>query len=64
LLDEREVLRARGMSILMTSMGWAILMVGLALAGDVAWTAYREWRMRRDAEKNGTTLTTKYGLPH
>jgi hypothetical protein len=52
------------MSMLMTSVGWAILMVGLALAGDVAWTEYREWRTRRDAEKNGTTLTTKYGLPH
>jgi hypothetical protein len=52
------------MSMLMTSIGWAIFMVGLTLAGDVAWSEYREWRMRRDAEKNGTTLTTKYGLPH
>jgi hypothetical protein len=51
------------MNTVMTSLGWAILLVGLALSGDVAWTEYREWRTRRDAQKNGTTLTTKYGLP-
>jgi hypothetical protein len=51
------------MSTLMTSLGWAILLVGLALSADVAWTEYREWRGRRNAQKHGTTLTAKYGLP-
>jgi hypothetical protein len=47
----------------MTSLGWAILLVGLALSADVAWTEYRTWRDRRDARKHGTTLTAKYGMP-
>jgi hypothetical protein len=47
----------------MTSLGWAILLVGLMLSADVCWTEYREWKSRRDAEKHGTTLTAKYGLP-
>ena len=51
------------MSTLMTSLGWLLMLVGVALAGDVVWTEYREWRSRRDAQRNGTTLTTKYGLP-
>ena len=51
------------MSSLMTSLGWAILLVGLALSADVAWTEYREWRARRAAQKTGTMLTAKYGLP-
>ncbi|HEX7969803.1 MAG TPA: hypothetical protein VF502_16385 [Stellaceae bacterium] len=51
------------MGTVMSSLGWAILLVGLALSADVAWTEYREWRSRRDAARRGRTLTTKFGLP-
>jgi hypothetical protein len=51
------------MSMIMSSLGWAILLVGLALSADVAWAEYREWRARREAMKRGRTLTTKFGLP-
>ena len=47
----------------MSSLGWAILVVGLALSADVAWAEYREWRARRQAMKRGRTLTTKFGVP-
>ncbi len=47
----------------MSSLGWAILVVGLALSADVAWTGYRDWRARRNAARWGRTLTTKFGLP-
>jgi hypothetical protein len=47
----------------MSSVGWAILLVGLALSLDVAWAEYREWKSRRDAAKRGRTLTSKFGLP-
>jgi hypothetical protein len=47
---------------MMSSVGWAILLVGLALAADVGWAEYREWRRRRDAARRGTTLTQKFGL--
>ena len=30
----------------MSSVGWTILLVGLGLAADVAWTEYREWKRR------------------
>jgi hypothetical protein len=32
----------------MTNLAWAILLVGAALAGEVAWAEYRERRMRRE----------------
>ncbi len=32
------------MGMIMSSLGWAILLVGLALSADVAWSEYREWR--------------------
>jgi hypothetical protein len=51
------------MDAAMSSLGWAILLVGVALSADVAWTEYREWRARREAAKRGRTLTTKFGLP-
>jgi hypothetical protein len=47
----------------MSSLGWAILLVGLVLSADVGWTEYRDWRARRLAKKRGRTLTTKFGLP-
>jgi hypothetical protein len=47
---------------MMSSVGWAILLVGLALAADVGWAEYREWRRCRDAARRGTTLTQKFGL--
>jgi hypothetical protein len=30
----------------MSSLGWAILLVGLGLAAEVAWTEYRQWKRR------------------
>ena len=51
------------MGMVMSSLGWAILLVGLALSADVAWSEYREWRARRDAMRRGRTLTSKFGLP-
>jgi hypothetical protein len=49
--------------MVMSSLGWAILLVGVALSADVAWAEYREWRARRQAMKRGRTLTTKFGVP-
>jgi hypothetical protein len=56
-----EMTHAMGM--VMSSLGWAILLVGVALSADVAWAEYREWRARRQAMKRGRTLTTKFGVP-
>lgn len=47
----------------MTSLGWAILLVGVALALDVAWSEYRTRRSRRASERRAPTLTTRFGLP-
>jgi hypothetical protein len=47
----------------MSSLGWAILLVGLALGLDVAWSEYRLRRGRRTAERRADTLTTRFGLP-
>ena len=47
----------------MSNLGWAILLVGLALASDVAWSEFRAWRSRRQARRRGATLTSRYGLP-
>jgi hypothetical protein len=47
----------------MSSLGWAILVVGLVLSADVGWTEFRDWRARRLRRKRGRTLTTKFGLP-
>jgi hypothetical protein len=46
----------------MSNLGWAILVVGVALLADVAWAEYREWKSRRDAARRGRTLTAKFGL--
>ena len=55
--------KPQAMGMVMSSLGWAILVVGLALSADVAWAEYREWRARRQAMKRGRTLTTKFGVP-
>ncbi len=47
----------------MSSLGWAILLIGLALAMDVAWSEYRVRRSRRAGERRAQTLTTRFGLP-
>ena len=47
----------------MSSVGWAILLVGLALSADVAWAEFRDWRARREAIRRGRTLTSKFGIP-
>lgn len=46
----------------MSSLGWAILVVGLALVADVAWAEYRVWKRERDALRRGGTLTRKFVL--
>jgi hypothetical protein len=47
----------------MSSLGWAIVLVGLVLAIDVAWSEYRLRRRRRTGERRAQTLTTRFGLP-
>lgn len=47
----------------MSSLGWAILLVGVLLLLDVARAEYRDWRVRQNAKKSGRTLTAKFGLP-
>jgi hypothetical protein len=47
----------------MASLGLAILLVGMALAAEVAWTEYREWRARREAARRGDRSTSTAGLP-
>ena len=47
---------------MMSHVGWSVLLVGLALAADVAWAEFRTWRRRRDARKHARTLTAKFGL--
>ncbi len=48
---------------IMSSLGWAILLVGLALSADVAWAEFRDWRARQEAIRRGRTLTSKFGMP-
>ena len=50
------------MGAVMSSLGWAILVVGLALSADVAWSEFREWKSRRDAARHGSTFTSRFGL--
>ena len=45
----------------MSSLGWAIVLVGLALAADVGWAEFREWKSRRDAARRGSTITARFG---
>jgi len=51
-----------GVGAVMSSLGWAILLVGAALASDVGWSEYREWRARREAVRRGRTITAKFTL--
>ena len=46
----------------MANLGWAILLVGLALAVDVGWSEYRARRERREAGRRAATLASRYGL--
>ncbi|MGO8914330.1 MAG: hypothetical protein ACLQJR_00315 [Stellaceae bacterium] len=47
----------------MSSVGWAIVLVGLALAVDVVWSELRARKSRRAAKRRASTLTSRYGLP-
>jgi hypothetical protein len=40
-----------------------ILALGVLIAADMSWAAFRDRRARRLAIKRGRTLTAKYGLP-
>jgi hypothetical protein len=40
-----------------------LLILGMLIAVDMAWAAFRDHRARRLAIKRGRTLTAKYGLP-
>jgi len=46
-----------------TSLGLAILLVGIALVADVVWTEYREWRSRKDAARRGQRPPSTLGVP-
>lgn len=48
----------------MSELDWAIVLgVCALLVGDAAWSGLRDWLARRHAIREGTTLTTKFGLP-
>lgn len=47
----------------MVALVWIILLIAMVLAADICWTEYRDWRARRQAVKNGRTLTEKFSLP-
>jgi hypothetical protein len=46
-----------------TSLGLAILLVGVSLLAEVVWTEYREWRARRDAARRGHRSPSTLGVP-
>ena len=47
----------------MSSLGWAILLVGAALAAPVGWMEYRERRRSRDNRRHTRAAMTRLGLP-
>ena len=47
----------------MSSLGWAILLVGAVLAAQVGWMEYREWKKGRDHRRRTRTVMTRLGLP-
>jgi hypothetical protein len=47
----------------MSSLGWAILLVGATLVGEVAWKEYRDWRHRRDRHRHTRMMISRLGLP-
>jgi len=47
----------------MTSLGLAILLVGAALAAQVGWMEYREWKKSRDHRRHARAAITRLGLP-
>jgi hypothetical protein len=42
---------------------WAVVIVGVVVAGEFARAELREWSARRRTVRQGRTLTTKYGIP-
>jgi hypothetical protein len=46
----------------MSSVGWAILMVGLALAAEVAWAEFRAWQARQSALRRAPAIHAKAPL--
>jgi hypothetical protein len=52
-----------GGGAVVTSLGLAILLVGVALMADVVWTEYRELRARRDAARRGHRSPSTLGAP-
>jgi hypothetical protein len=47
----------------MSSLGWAVLLVGAALAAQVGWMEYREWKKGRDYRRHTRAVITRLGLP-
>jgi hypothetical protein len=45
----------------MSSVGWAILVVGLALAAEVAWSEFRAWQ-RQSALRRAPAMDAKASL--
>jgi hypothetical protein len=41
-----DTAKRSGRGSAMSSVGWAILLVGVGLAAEVAWTEYRQWKRR------------------
>lgn len=47
----------------MSSLGWAILLVGAALAAQVGLMEYRERKKGRDHRRHTRTVITRLGSP-
>jgi hypothetical protein len=48
---------------MLSSGGWAVLIIGGAIIVEALWSEARERWHRQQAVKRGRTLTAKYGLP-
>jgi hypothetical protein len=47
----------------MTALACIFLVFAFLVCGDLTWTAFRDWRVKRLAIKRGRTLTEKFCLP-
>jgi hypothetical protein len=47
----------------MSSLGWAILLIGAALATPVGWMEYREWKKSRSERRHTRRVMARLGLP-